>query len=211
MKAGMIFMASGFGSRFGSNKLLEMVNGRCLYQYGLETLCKAADLLRRNQGWQVSVTVVSQYPEILAYARQQGLWTVMNPYADRGISASVVLGTQRQPEDTDLYVYSVADQPGLSPETVAGFLTAFCNSRQGIGCLAGRGRRGNPAVFASRYRRELEELTGDRGGSVLMKKYPDQVWTYQAPERELADVDRPQDLDMLKGELKDGSTDREKE
>lgn len=41
-----IYMASGFGTRYGSNKLLEPVEGKPLYCYGLETLVQAAGALR---------------------------------------------------------------------------------------------------------------------------------------------------------------------
>ena len=32
----VIYMASGFGKRFGGNKLLEMIEGKPLFAYGLE-------------------------------------------------------------------------------------------------------------------------------------------------------------------------------
>ena len=40
MKLSMIYMASGFGKRFGSNKLLASFEGRPLYTYGLSALEK---------------------------------------------------------------------------------------------------------------------------------------------------------------------------
>ena len=37
MKAAFIYMASGFGSRVGGNKLLEELEGKPLYSHGLDT------------------------------------------------------------------------------------------------------------------------------------------------------------------------------
>ena len=39
----LIYLASGNGSRFGSNKLLTMVKGLPLFRFGLEVLQQAAD------------------------------------------------------------------------------------------------------------------------------------------------------------------------
>ena len=37
-------------------------------------------------------------------------------------------------------------------------------------------------------------LRGDRGGSVIMKSHPGDVWTMEVPEEELKDIDRTEDL-----------------
>lgn len=209
MKAAIIYMASGFGKRFGQNKLLALFRGRPLYEYGLETADQAARLLREKLGWQVSLTVVSQYEEILQTAAMLGAEAVFNPDSSQGITASLRLGTSCQQEDTQIYAYLVADQPALRPETLAGFLEGFEASGRGMGCVCCGGRQGNPAAFLGRYRGALMELSGDRGGSVLMRREPDQVWTWEAKEEELRDVDVPKDLERLTGGRDDGSTDRE--
>ena len=125
MKAAFIYMASGFGSRFGGNKLLEELEGKPLYRHGLDTLRKAADLIRREKGWQIRLIVVSQYREILEEAAREGLQAVYNPESARGITASIAYGTRaaEEAEGADLYVYCVADQPRLRGETLAAFFT----------------------------------------------------------------------------------------
>ena len=50
MKLSMIYMASGFGKRFGSNKLLASFEGRPLYTYGLSALEKGAQILEKKSG-----------------------------------------------------------------------------------------------------------------------------------------------------------------
>lgn len=193
MKAALIYMASGFGSRFGANKLLEELEGRPLYRHGLDCLLQVkADL--EQEGWQADILVVSQYEEILKEARQLGAEPVYNGRSSQGISASISLGTGAAGPETEMFVYCVADEPRLRRETVTGFLTAFAVCGYGVGCVCAGGRRGNPAAFAGRYREELMALTGDRGGSQLMRLYPEDLWLYQVPEEELRDVDRPEDL-----------------
>ena len=178
MRAAFIYMASGFGSRFGGNKLLEQLEGKPLYRHGLDTLREAAREAARMDGWQVRIIVVSQYREILEEAVREGLQAVYNPESARGITSSIVYGT-REAEGAELFLYFVADQPRLRPET---------------------GRRGNPAAFRSCWRQELLELKGDKGGRQLMDRYPNELWFYPAEEEELWDVDRREDLEQNAGE-----------
>ncbi len=197
MKAAMIYMASGFGSRFGANKLLEELEGKPLYRHGLDCLIQAGEELERL-GWEIRLLVVSQYDEILGEAARLGAEPVHNSLSHQGITASIRLGTQAADPDTEIFAYCVADEPRLRRETVTGFLTAFASSGYGIGCVCAGSRRGNPAAFAGGYREELLALAGDKGGSQLMKRYPEDLWLYQAPEEELRDVDLPGDLTHMR-------------
>lgn len=196
MKTAWIYMASGFGSRFGENKLMAELGGKPLYRHGMDCLLQAGRMLEHEDGWQVNLIVVSQYRKILETAAGLGAEAVYNGGAKEGIASSLRLGTLAAPEDTDFFVYCVADQPGLEAASLTGFLRSFVRCGKGMGCVCAQGRRGNPAAFQSRYRPELETLTGDRGGSRLMKSYPEDVWQYEVEEKELRDVDLPGDLRM---------------
>ncbi len=48
MRISFIYMASGFGSRFGSNKLLVPFKGKELYRHGLDCICQAAGELEKE-------------------------------------------------------------------------------------------------------------------------------------------------------------------
>lgn len=196
MRAALIYMASGFGSRFGANKLLEELEGRPLYRHGLDCLFQVKEDLER-EGWRAELLVVSQYEEILKEAARLGAKAVYNGSSSQGITASIRVGTQAAGPETELYVFCVADEPRLRRETVTGFLTGFGAGGRGIGCVCAGDKRGNPAAFAKGYREELLALTGDKGGSQLMKRHPDDLWLYQAPEEELRDVDLPGDLKRI--------------
>jgi len=189
----IIYLAAGFGKRFGGNKLLEPLEGKRLFEHGLGTLLQLKGYLEEEMGIQTDLIVVSQYSEILDFGKEKGIRTVENPYAAEGITASIRLGTEAAGEERDYYLYAVADQPWLRWETLAGMLQRFLPlsymEKALIGCLAGGGRRGNPAIFHRQLREELLALKGDKGGSQLMKRYPDAVVEYPAPPRELRDMD----------------------
>lgn len=197
-KLSMVYLASGYGSRFGGNKLLERLGDKRLFEHGLLTLFGIQESLEKELGLLSEVILVSQYPEILDFGEKLGLKTVENPYAAEGITASIRLGTKMAAEDGDYLLYSVADQPWLKGETIKGFLGRFLElSLRGaasIGCLCAEGRRGNPAVFHKRYREELCALTGDKGGSQVMKRYPKEVAEYLVSPHELEDIDCRQDI-----------------
>ena len=57
----VIYMAAGNSHRFGNNKLLYLYEGKPLYRHGLELLLK----LKQEMGEKLTVTVVTQYAEIL--------------------------------------------------------------------------------------------------------------------------------------------------
>lgn len=193
-KTAFIFMASGFGSRFGSNKLLASFQGKPLYCYGLESILEAARTLCREDGFEAHVIAVSQYGEILEDAQRRGAEAVFNEISGEGIAASLRLGILAAPEDTDLYLFSVADQPYMKADTAVRLVRECLNRHKGMGCVCCQGKRGNPAVFASEYRQELLELKGNRGGSVIMKRHPQDLMLLEASGDELRDIDTPEDL-----------------
>ncbi len=214
-----IYMASGFGIRYGANKLLEIVEGKPLYCHGLETLaevagelekgCIAGDLRRKGRaegagegaasgvelGMEVRLTVVSQYEEILEKAKKMGAVPVYNPNSGEGITASIHLGIEAsgQGRRPDAYLFSVADQPWLKAESIVRMVEEFWKSGRTMACLTDGSRRGNPVLFAEKYRQELMELTGDRGGSQILRRYPGQVLEVPVGPEELRDVDWPGD------------------
>ncbi len=196
MKLSMIYMASGFGRRFGSNKLLASLGGRPLYTYGLKALAEGARILAKKSGIACEVITVSQYPKILETARcliPEGK-TVENPYSEEGITASIRLGVAAAWEDTDAFLFFVADQPYTEGKMIAAFVEGYFKSGKMIGCTAFNGRRGSPTAFGACLRPELLLISGDQGGRQVMKAHPEELWIMETEEKQLWDVDLPEDL-----------------
>ena len=191
MTLGIVFMASGFGRRFGSNKLLHLLAGKPLYTYALSNLIEAANKLRT--GNKVEIAVVSQYDEILADAEKGGAIAVHNSESDKGITASIKLGINNLPESEN-YAFFVADQPYLKAETTAAFVKSYQISGKTIGCVTDGNTSGNPVIFNRIYLSELLALEGDRGGKQVASRYPEEVFYYQVNSQELFDLDMPEDF-----------------
>ena len=88
----LIFLAAGNSTRFGSNKLLYRLNGKCMYRYGLEV---AAALWQK--GLLDTIVIVTQYEEIIydIEAHFPYMKTVNNPHPEAGISGSIRLGVEK--------------------------------------------------------------------------------------------------------------------
>ena len=108
-------MASGFGARFGGNKLLQEVDGVPMIRKTFAAL--PAALFDR-------AVVVSSYPEILDLAKERKYQPLPNPQAAEGQSASIRLGLAEL-LDMDGVLFAVCDQPWLSRKSVKRLLDAF--------------------------------------------------------------------------------------
>ena len=202
MKVSLIYMASGFGKRYGTNKLITEFQGEPLYLHGLLSLQKAAKLLEEDK-IQCKLFLISQYERVLSgsFDRVPEAERIFNEDSDQGITASLKLGTEVSRKDTDAFLYFVADQPCMRGETIAEFVRGFLKSCNGIGCVCAKGHRGSTNLFSRKYKTELLALEGDQGGRQIMQKHPEDIWMMEVDERELRDIDQPSDLRQLRLEL----------
>ena len=195
IKVSLILLASGFGKRYGANKLLEEYGGKKLYQTALQTAVKSgADL----------VVIVTGYREIADYVKHfyKEVQVVWNEHPQRGISESLKLGLMAA-EENEGCGFLVCDQPGLSVESLENLLESFRAAPSRIHLCCYGQRRGNPVIFPRKYYGELKMLTGDLGGRQVIKKYPDQVTEIPvASEVELWDIDTAEDKERMEKQQK---------
>ena len=189
----ILFLASGKSSRFGSNKLLYPLWGKPLFSWGLEAIRKAAIDLP-----DCTLRVVSQYEAVRRWAENQGILAVDSPLSNLGLSYTIRAGLESiknlSPEDT--LVFAAADQPFLQTDTIRRLLSAPGPAAR----VCWQDTPGNPAAFSARLAPELMTQEGDRGGGVLLKKYP----CTRVPAAscwELWDIDRLEALEALPPEL----------
>ena len=133
----VIYMAAGNSRRFGSNKLLYLYEGKPLYRHGLELLLK----LKQDMGEKLTVTVVTQYAEILEEVQDifercgmAGMQAVFCEKSRLGASYTIRAGIEAvisqdpvsgQPKEgqsmmgeKDYLMFMVADQPHLTLDSV---------------------------------------------------------------------------------------------
>ena len=186
-KIGCVVLASGYGRRYGANKLAVSLEGRSLIQRALEAI--PAERLVRT-------VVVTQYDEVAACAKLFDFTVIRNEHPEFGISHSLRLGLAAL-GDCDGVLFTVADQPFLRRESVTELLDLWSRQPEKIAAMSSGGRRGNPCLFPARLFPELMALEGDRGGSAVIRQHPEDLALLEADALELADVDTPQALAAL--------------
>ena len=64
--------------------------------------------------------------------------------------------------------------------------------------MAHSGVRGNPCLFPARFYPELFALTGDTGGSAVIRQHEDDLILLETDAWELTDVDTPAALELAR-------------
>lgn len=188
LKLGCVVLAAGNASRFGSNKLLADLEETSLIRRTLDAI---------PAGVFDTVTVVTQYPEIMRFAEDYHFSAVYNDRPDLGLSRSVALGlTEVQTFDGTAFV--VSDQPLLRRQSVESLVNFWRAAPQSIVALGHGGVRGNPCIFPARFYPELMALKGDVGGAAVIRAHEGCLRLLEATREELTDVDTPEALEQLK-------------
>ncbi|MCR5826320.1 MAG: nucleotidyltransferase family protein, partial [Oscillospiraceae bacterium] len=146
-----------------------------------------------------AVCVVTQYDKAETLAKRFGFRCLRNDRPQDGLSRTVRLGTEALERECGAILYMVADQPLLLRASVARLLDFYAAHPEHIVGAAHDGKRGNPCVFPRKYFPELRALTGDVGGSAVIRAHEDDLRLFEVSEEELTDVDTREALEKLKG------------
>ena len=186
----MIYLAAGLSSRYGSNKLLEMVDGKPMFTHLLDILT----IMKEEEPHRYELVVVTAYDEIEDYVKELPVKVVRNHHQELGASHSIKLGLEACGEigQHDHVMFAVADQPYIQEDELFGFIHMYKRSYKGIGCLSYQGVMGNPVIFQGKFVPELMALSGDVGGKTVVKEHLQEVYLYEADsEKSLQDLDTP--------------------
>jgi molybdenum cofactor cytidylyltransferase len=164
LKLAGIILAAGAGVRFGGAKQLASFNGKYLLQYAL-------DAANNSSVDYVSVVVGGHSSEILEKVQLGRAQIIFNRDYKTGIASSVKAGIANLPDDTSGAIIMVADQPFLKTEHLELMIQYFKkNGSNEIVVLSRKGEPRNPALIPRQLFSSLDELTGDSGARMLMKK-----------------------------------------
>ena len=207
LTVGCVIMASGLSRRFGTNKLLADFCGQPM-------LCRAFDATA-TPGIAARI-VVTRSEEVQALCRAQGVPVLLHSLPGRNDTVRLGLSAllEQLPELSGC-MFLPGDQPLLRRETVEAMTALFCREQpspaewqketerdfqqEAPGRFRPRHPDGrSPVLFGSSFFPELLALPENKGGNVLLKKYPAQVRTVCiADSAELLDADTPEVLHQL--------------
>ena len=158
-----IVMASGFSRRMGRNKLFLPLDEGVVIERVLDQIGKIG---------YVAVVVVSQYDQVLAYARERGFWPVANDRAADGKSSSIRLGVETleslagngEIDPPAGIAFFTGDQLLLSDQLLRVLKETFSAHPDRIIFPAYDGKPGSPAIFPIDMVFRLKRLEGEEGG-----------------------------------------------
>ena len=130
--------------------------------------------------------------------RQRGFAARVREMPGRPESFHIVtMGCQMNERDSETIAGMLAEM-GLRPESVRAQIAFFRAHPHNIVALGHGARRGNPVVFPKAYFPALRALSGDVGGSAVIRANPDALLLFAVENPlELADVDTVAALQAL--------------
>ena len=183
-----LVLAAGEGTRFGGTKQLEILRGKPLIQYAVDSASAA------GVG---EIVVVLGHDAVRvrdALDLPEGARLVVNErYAD-GQSTSLVAGLRALDPASEAAIVLLADQPGIAARHVRALVTAFEADAPEI--LRIRFRDGpGPTILARSVWDEAMRLSGDAGARALLESEPDRARWLDVEEDAPPDVDCRADLE----------------
>lgn len=182
---GCIIMASGFGKRFGGNKLMADFCGKPMVQKALDA----------TDGLFFKRVVVTRHESVADLCREQNVDFVLHDLPHR--NDTVRLGLEAL-GDPDACMFLPGDQPLLRRETVAMLIQSWKEHPDCMVRPIHEDTEGSPVLFPAWAFPELKTLPEGKGGGVVIKKYPhDMIRVSVSDPFELADADTPETLELL--------------
>lgn len=179
---GCVILASGLGTRFGSNKLMADFQGAPLILRAINA----------TEGIFSHRVVVTRHRDVAAVCREQGIKTVLHDLPRR--RDTIRLGLLALPPVSGC-LFCPGDQPLLRRETVEALAFSFVNAPTFLWRPSFQGSPGAPVLFPRQVFPELMSLPEGMGGGYVAKSHPHLVKTLPvSDEAELWDVDTPEDL-----------------
>jgi molybdenum cofactor cytidylyltransferase len=163
-----ILLAAGESNRMGQPKQLMPFDQITIVERTIDNLLNSA----------VSETIL-----VLGYKDEEIRKTIagkpikiaINPDYQQGMSTSIIAGLKQVDKKARAVIIALGDQPFVNSQTITSLVEAFIANNRGILIPVYQGRRGNPIIFAIKYKSELLNLKGDVGGREIIKRHPDDV------------------------------------
>jgi molybdenum cofactor cytidylyltransferase len=188
-----VVLAAGRAQRLGQEKLLLPLRGKPVLQWVLESaLASHLD------------EIVCVTRELASVRRQlnlsdERLFWLTNYAADRGQSTSVISGLWATNPKSEGVMFLVGDQPLIRKELINSLIEKFRTGWAWIVAPSFNREPRNPVLFRRNLFPELLQLSGDRGGRVLIEKHKNKTalveWKDEIP---FLDIDVHEDYERLK-------------
>lgn len=185
-------MASGFATRYGSNKLLADLGGRPVIEHVIDSVKIFAGASSRE------VILLTRWPEVAEISRASGIRYCLHSYSAK--SEVIQLGISCAEEaGWDSCMFFLGDQPLLRPESILRLhrvqITSGTSAK--VYRLGWDSIPGSPVIFSRCHYAPLMSLTGESGGMSVFGIGDTEVIPAGSPE-EMLDIDTPDDMEIIR-------------
>lgn len=183
-----VLLAAGLSRRFGSNKLLHLIDGRPMLRRVAENLVAA--LLPQDE---VVVVLGHQAEAVRAALDGLPVRCIVNEHYADGMGASIAAGVSGIGDKAAGVMIMLGDMPWIGAGQIRVLRAAFDRAAADAVVLpVHQGRRGHPVIFSRRWFPALCALRGDRGArSVLEAAGNDVIEVAMPDDGILRDLDQP--------------------
>lgn len=186
IKVGLVIMASGLGKRFGSNKLMEPLDGKPLIRWIVET---TDELFNKR-------VVVTRSGDVLALMDQLKVECICHEFPNR--NDTIRLGVEAVFEDVDYLFFAPSDQPLIKRVTFEELIKRANENPEVILRTCFGETVGMPTGFPKKYFSKLLALPEKMGGGYVISNHPKDVeYVSATDEYELWDVDTRADFNKV--------------
>ncbi len=194
---GIVMLAAGSSSRLGQAKQLVTLDGQTLIrrmtQTGLDLATQCLDAVP------IVVVLGANANRIEPELAGLPVTVVHNSDWKTGMASSLRVGLSTllvEAPDTQAMLVLLTDQPYVSTALLTQLWQTFQATDKGIAACAYADRLGVPAIFSKSYFAAIQQLTGDRGASPLLRTYAADCIAVPFAEG-VVDIDTPADLVTL--------------
>ena len=180
-----IILASGFSKRMGQDKLLMDVKGMKMVEWIIRS-SKASALDK--------IILVYRNEEVGDIGDRYDIKTIYNPHAHLGQAESLKVGVKAA-DGSEAYMFLPADQPFVASDLIDHLIDEYRNNKDSIILPYYKGKKGTPNIFPSKFRDELLNVHGDKGGRDIIKKNPSSIRRVNIEDEKLGiDIDTDEDF-----------------
>lgn len=184
-----IVLASGYGKRFGGNKLLQPITGdETQYPMAIQSTLNVLP-----HADHVMMIVRPDDHDLIDECKKLNLQILLNEHAKNGMSQAILKGVAHTPPHHHVMI-CLADMPYIKAETYQHIIEQFTQSKeQFIIQPYHNDIPGHPVIFPCHYKKDLMTLQGDKGAKSIIAQHSN----IRVPVNDqgiLIDVDRPIDI-----------------
>lgn len=186
-----VLLAAGGARRFGSQKLVALLDGVPVVRHAFNALSPATDGV---------VVVVGSDADAVARALDgTAANIVVNEGWALGLSTSLRCGILAAPPSTEAVIVGLGDEPVVDAHLCRELVRAWRRDKKSIVAARYNGVQDHPVLFDRAMFGELTSLEGDVGAKSVINRSAERVGFVDVSAPQPIDVDEPGDLQKLPG------------